>query len=425
MVQDGTSVATIFTQTAGKEFKITVTGYDRFGNLIDEFNEFGELTDLTATISPSTAKFTCGVWAGSVTITKATIATTIFIASQGKRGTSNPFQVLHGDVAGFEFGTIATQLVRKPFGISMRALDEFDNTADYNGTVSLTDTTDSIKTTAQFRHGILTATVTITKSMPDVVITVDHPIIIQSSNPFFVLIDHTKEEKIGIPQEIELRMDAYFLPADYYPVITKEPHEVQINIASFYHDQGLTTKRLFGTIYKIEAFDEQENPLIQGYGTGSFAFIDISYDKQALGSIKEDTLRVYKLRNNRWVEIPDSVVDVIGNIVRAKIDGLGVFMLSGAITPQDLSILVVYPNPFKPSRGDKCIYFEGLPANSRIRIYDISGHLIKEAQNQEAIWEWDVQDNYGKLVDSGIYIYIVTTEGENGLKKIGKIAVIR
>ncbi len=259
--------------------------------------------------------------------------------------------------------------------------------------------------------------------MPEVVITANHPITTQSSNPFFVLIDHTKEEKIGIPQEIELRLGAYFLPADYYTVITKEPHETQINIASFYHDQSLTTKRLPGTIYKIDVFNEQESPLIQGYGTGSFAFIDISYGKQALGSIKEDTLRVYKLRDSRWVEISDSLVDVIGNIVRAKIDGLGVFMLSGAITPQDLSVLVVYPNPFKPSRGDECIHFEGLPLNSRIRIYDISGSLIREVENQQAIWQWNVEDKYGQKVDSGIYIYIITTE--EGLKKIGKIGVIR
>ena len=98
-------------------------------------------------------------------------------------------------------------------------------------------------------------------------------------------------------------------------------------------------------------------------------------------------------------------------------------MLSGAITPQDISILVVYSNQFKPKRGDKCIYFEGLPKGSWIRIYDISGHLIKESQDQEAIWKWDVHDNYGKLVDSGIYIYIVTME--EGLKRIGNMAVIR
>jgi len=79
--------------------------------------------------------------------------------------------------------------------------------------------------------------------------------------------------------------------------------------------------------------------------------------------------------------------------------------------------------PTKPTRGDEYIYFEGLPANSRIRIYDISGSLIKEEENRQAIWEWDVKDAYGRKVDSDIYIYIVTTE--EGLKKIGKIAVVR
>jgi len=236
--------AYIVTQTAGKEFKITGTASDQFGNFVDEFNKYGELTDWTKTISPTTVKFTCGVWTGSVTITRATESTIIFITSQGKRGTSNPFKVMSGNIAGFEFGTIATALVRKPFGISIRALDGFGNTADYNGTISLTDTTGTLRQIRQFKGGFLFATVTITRSMPEVVITAAHPITTQSSNPFFVLIDHTKEEKLGIPQEIELRLDAYFLPADYYSVITKKPQGTEINIADFYHDRSLTTKRL-------------------------------------------------------------------------------------------------------------------------------------------------------------------------------------
>ncbi|MEW6095756.1 MAG: T9SS type A sorting domain-containing protein [bacterium] len=101
----------------------------------------------------------------------------------------------------------------------------------------------------------------------------------------------------------------------------------------------------------------------------------------------------------------------------------GSYGLIGAIIPEGFDEFIVYPNPFKPVRGDEYIFFEGLPENSRIRIYDIAGNLIKEAIDKEAIWEWDVRDKEGKKVDSGIYIYIVTTD--EGLKRIGKIGVIR
>lgn len=144
-------------------------------------------------------------------------------------------------------------------------------------------------------------------------------------------------------------------------------------------------------------------------------------------NISEETLKIYCLDDGgieaRWVEVQGCVVLPGINMIYGNIPRFGTFILIGAIIPADFDKLVVYPNPFKPSRGDEFITFEGLPKNSYIRIYDISGHLIKEKESLEAIWDWDVKDKEGKKVDSGIYIYIVSTE--DGLKKIGKIAMIR
>lgn len=95
-------------------------------------------------------------------------------------------------------------------------------------------------------------------------------------------------------------------------------------------------------------------------------------------------------------------------------------------THPDFNILKVYPNPFKLIRGDRQITFEfdGILENINIRIYDISGSLIKEIENiSNKTYNWDVKDKYGKDVASGIYIYIVSDAKE--VKKIGKIAIIR
>lgn len=98
-------------------------------------------------------------------------------------------------------------------------------------------------------------------------------------------------------------------------------------------------------------------------------------------------------------------------------------MLIGQIVPENLDIVKVYPIPFKPIRWDSEIIFDGLPQNTTIRIYDISGSLIKEIENITiGTYGWDVKDAYGKDVASGIYIYIVTCDW---MKKIGKIAIIR
>ncbi|MEW6608777.1 MAG: T9SS type A sorting domain-containing protein, partial [bacterium] len=111
------------------------------------------------------------------------------------------------------------------------------------------------------------------------------------------------------------------------------------------------------------------------------------------------------------------------NFIYGDIPHFGTFILIGEGIPAGFDGVVVYPNPFKPSRGDENIVFEGLPEDTQIRIYDISGSLVKEEEHKRATWIWDVRDNYGKKIDSGIYIYVLTTG--DGKKKTGKIAIIR
>ena len=84
--------------------------------------------------------------------------------------------------------------------------------------------------------------------------------------------------------------------------------------------------------------------------------------------------------------------------------------------------LFVYPNPYK---GDQAwperISFGNLPAEAIIRIYTLSGDLVKKIEHQEetdgGIEEWDISD-----IASGVYIYSVkSTCG----KKVGKVSIIK
>ncbi|MFH1562769.1 MAG: PKD domain-containing protein [Nitrospirota bacterium] len=415
----------IGTQIAGQEFEITITACDKYGNIVDGFNKksFGSLSDTSKTIMPDViSRFTSGIWTGKVYITKVIDETIITILSQGKMGISAPFKVEPSIVNLFKIEPIPTQLCHQSFAATVTAYDIYSNiVADYNGSFTLTDTTNSINKTCNFTSGTWTGTATLSKPMPDVEITVTG-IKTTKSNPFFVLIDHTKDENLK-EENIAIEMKAHFLPNDYYPIMIKNPTDAEVTTANYYTDKDPAVRRIPYTGYRIEARNEKRELLINGFGTES-ALLTLSYNQDDVDrtGIKEETLKIYELKNNRWLPLESSKVNPDENNIFASITQLGTYIIIGAIAPGDLSNFVVYPNPFKPIRGDDKIIFEGLPINTTIRIYDISGSLIRCIENVSAIYEWDVKDSHSKDVASGVYIYIVTYNDE---KKTGKLAIVR
>jgi len=87
---------------------------------------------------------------------------------------------------------------------------------------------------------------------------------------------------------------------------------------------------------------------------------------------------------------------------------------------KDLDSLKVFPNPFKPSTGDKKIYFEGLTGEAKIIICDVSGAIVKEINENDGdgLATWDPKENA-----SGIYFYVITNPAGDIEK--GKIAIIK
>ncbi len=82
--------------------------------------------------------------------------------------------------------------------------------------------------------------------------------------------------------------------------------------------------------------------------------------------------------------------------------------------------IVPYPNPANVSEGQKEIFFQGLPAKSKIKIYSIAGELVKTINDAHS---WNLKNDNNEEVASGVYIYVVTNDA--GLKEIGKIGVIK
>jgi hypothetical protein len=90
----------------------------------------------------------------------------------------------------------------------------------------------------------------------------------------------------------------------------------------------------------------------------------------------------------------------------------------------NLENLIVYPNPFEPTRGHSGIVFAGLTIDADIRIFDLNGReILRKDTIWQISWVWDARNEQGEIISRGIYIYLVTNS--QGEKKIGKIAVIK
>ena len=106
-----------------------------------------------------------------------------------------------------------------------------------------------------------------------------------------------------------------------------------------------------------------------------------------------------------------------------------VFSLS--FVKENLSEVVTYPNPFVYSKSVSIkITFANLTKTAKIYIYDLTGNKIKELteDNGDGGVDWDVRDNKGRDVPTGIYIYKVEGKNSQGAEvesRLGKFAVVR
>jgi len=90
----------------------------------------------------------------------------------------------------------------------------------------------------------------------------------------------------------------------------------------------------------------------------------------------------------------------------------------------NLTGLVVYPNPLESAKGHTGVTFQALTEEVIIRIFALSGELVRKAELAfQYSWDWDGKNMNGEDLARGIYIWVVTnTAGE---EKSGKIAVLK
>ncbi len=84
-------------------------------------------------------------------------------------------------------------------------------------------------------------------------------------------------------------------------------------------------------------------------------------------------------------------------------------------------------NPFTSGRGPREIHFTHLPAQCTIRIFTVSGELVKTIEHNEPLndgtADWDMLSKDNLQIAYGVYVYHIEAPGIG--EKIGKFAVIK
>jgi hypothetical protein len=84
----------------------------------------------------------------------------------------------------------------------------------------------------------------------------------------------------------------------------------------------------------------------------------------------------------------------------------------------------VFPNPFRPGTAvGQSLKFENIPSDSEIKIFTVSGELVRSFTQVSGRVLWDGRNSAGSDVASGVYLYIINTS--TGERVTGKIFVVR
>ena len=86
--------------------------------------------------------------------------------------------------------------------------------------------------------------------------------------------------------------------------------------------------------------------------------------------------------------------------------------------------LFAYPNPVRPEYGGD-VTITGMMEGSLIKIADASGNVIRQLKSTGGMATWNLCDESGNLVGTGVYLVLCSQSSGSGKAAVTKIAVIR
>lgn len=145
-----------------------------------------------------------------------------------------------------------------------------------------------------------------------------------------------------------------------------------------------------------------------------------------LSSNGENTISHFTKVNS---PLPNDVVTDIkvdpktGKVYFVTFDGIVVYQGDVINVSSDFSEIKVYPNPVATSQYRGNVKITGLAEKTNIRITDAAGNVVHQAVARGGYYEWNLNNQKGIRVASGIYFVLMTNEDGTD-KATAKIAVV-
>ncbi|MBI4374859.1 MAG: PQQ-binding-like beta-propeller repeat protein [Elusimicrobia bacterium] len=152
--------------------------------------------------------------------------------------------------------------------------------------------------------------------------------------------------------------------------------------------------------------------------------ISMGYAASDIPGLNPDHLRLARYDSGAGWVILDSRVDTAARTVTGATNHFSLFQIM-AVSPQaGVDIGFAYPNPFRPSQGHSNINFGDLAAGARVRIYSVSGRLLRELEADATgrVLNWNATDSEGRRLPSGVYLAVFRSGKD---KRTVKFAVQR
>ncbi|UQB68373.1 T9SS type A sorting domain-containing protein [Epilithonimonas zeae] len=124
----------------------------------------------------------------------------------------------------------------------------------------------------------------------------------------------------------------------------------------------------------------------------------------------------------------DSVTDIqidekTGKVYFATIDGIMAYQGDVSEVTSNFGNVLVYPNPVVYAQYKGNVRIKGLAQKTNIRITDAAGNLVHSAVANGGYFEWNLNNQRGVRVASGIY-YVLMTNEDGTDTATAKIAVV-
>lgn len=124
----------------------------------------------------------------------------------------------------------------------------------------------------------------------------------------------------------------------------------------------------------------------------------------------------------------DTVTDIqidnkTGKVYFATLDGIMVYQGDVGEVTSNFGNVLVYPNPVVYAQYKGNVRIRGLASKTNIRITDAAGNLVHSAVANGGYFEWNLANQRGTRVASGIY-YVLMTNEDGTDTATAKIAVV-